>query len=254
MKDVFFIAGALSDIGKAMINLALEMGRKETFVLADLPARVKELEMMRLETKERFPDADFITMELDVREVEKMEPKLKALFDQGYQVKSFAYLIGTNVVESTISVNETTWDKIMDVNLKGFFFLSQCIGAQMMEGDGGSIVSIASQHGSAPNYNRAVYCASKAGLIRLSEALALDWAKYHIRVNTVSPTYMKTAHNETQVETRAFANKWLNSIPLHKCAEPEDVANAALFLLSEQSGMITGHDLVVDGGWLLKHS
>lgn len=254
MKEVFFIAGALSDIAKQIVYLALNNEKYKIFALADLPSRSKELDSFIEKLKESSSfDTQFIKIELDVKNLKKAEDQIDTLFRDGYVIRYFAYVVGTNKIESSFSVSEETWDNIFDVNLKGFFFLSQIIGAYMMQGEGGAIVSVASQHGSAPNYDRAVYCASKAGMIHLSEALALDWAKYNIRVNTVSPTFMKTSHNEEQVETQAFSRKWLNSIPLHRCAEPSDVAYAALFLLSDKSRMITGHDLVVDGGWLLKH-
>ncbi|WP_234123008.1 SDR family NAD(P)-dependent oxidoreductase [Clostridium hydrogenum] len=253
MKDALLILGTLSDIGKQIVFKTIDRGTDLAIILADKPSRYSELQSFIREINIKSPHVEIASVNVDVVDFEKIEDKLSSVINTTYKIKQFVYIVGTNEINSAVAIDINTWDRVMNLNLKGFFFSAQYIGTHMMKNGGGNIVSIASQHGSAPNYDRSVYCASKAALIRLSEVLALEWAKYNIRVNTVSPTYLNTETNRNEVLTQAFRNKWLNSIPLHRCAEAEDVAEAVLFLLSDNASMITGHDLVVDGGWLLKH-
>ena len=249
MKDATLIVGALSGIGKQLVLSMAEREKGSSIILADLPAR--EMELRHFSNIEAFSSLDLIPIPLDVRDTESTAGTLSESVSRDYRVKRFVYLVGTNKLRSAHAITEEIWDDIFDLNIKGFFFTAQCVSAFMMQHEGGSMVGIASQHGVAPNKERAAYCASKAGLIHLSEALALEWAKYNIRVNMVSPTFIVTEGNAQEVETDAFRNRWLNKVPLHRFATPKDVSDAVLFLLSEQSQLITGHNLVVDGGWLL---
>ena len=130
--------------------------------------------------------------------------------------------------------------------------MSQCIGKLMMEGKGGAIVNIASQHGEVANLQRAPYCASKAGLINLTRALCLEWAEYGIRVNSVLPTFVLTEKNEQMLMQSGRYRTYMREIPLRRYATAEDVANAVLFFVSDRASMITGQALAVDGGYLAK--
>ena len=252
LRDALLIIGALSSIGKQLLFSLSTRKEDWVFILVDQPARTMEL--LEFSNSTGIPKENIVMMSLDIRDVHAISETLSVAVSGKYYVKYFVYLVGANTLKHAFAVTEKLWDEMFSVNLKGFFFAAQCISTHMMQRGGGSVVSIASQHGLAPNTERAVYCASKAGLIRLSEVLALEWAKYNIRVNTVSPTFIVTEGNAHEVETNAFRNKHLNGIPLRRFAEPSDISEAVLFLLSDQARLITGHNLVVDGGWLLNRA
>ena len=142
-------------------------------------------------------------------------------------------------------------DKAYGANLKGIFFLTQAIANHSLIKKRGTIVNISSQHGIVGNDSRAHYCASKAGIIGLTKALASEWAKYKVRVNCVSPTFIITEKNSSYLNSPYSRQVNLNKIPLGEYALPEDVSNGIIFLISSNARMITGHNLVIDGGYTI---
>lgn len=156
---------------------------------------------------------------------------------------------GINILMPSLEMTEDIWDKVVDVNLKGIFFTMKEAAKIMVKNNGGSIVSIASQHGIIGNENRAPYCSSKAGLVNLTKALSYEWAKYDIRVNTISPTYVLLEENEELLMSSKGKKQYLNSIPLRKYCTKEHIASAVKYLTSQSSSIMTGHNLVLDGGY-----
>jgi len=124
------------------------------------------------------------------------------------------------------------------------------VGQHMIErGQGGKIVNVASQMGLVGDQQRAVYCATKAAVVNLTRVLALEWAPHSINVNAVAPTYVRTPLVEELVQDKDVHESILRRIPLGRMAETEDIAGAVVFLASPASDFVTGHTLVVDGGW-----
>jgi NAD(P)-dependent dehydrogenase (short-subunit alcohol dehydrogenase family) len=144
---------------------------------------------------------------------------------------------------------EEIWDAIIDTNLKGAFLCAQAVGRQMIKQKRGTIVNMSSQAGTIGLLNHVAYCASKAGIDLLTKVLAIEWAPHNIRVNAVAPTAISTPMTDkvfADPEVRAGVT---SKIPLGRFGNPEEVAGAVIFLASEASSMITGHILLVDGGW-----
>jgi 2-dehydro-3-deoxy-D-gluconate 5-dehydrogenase len=158
-----------------------------------------------------------------------------------------------------LDVTETTWDRVLDVNLKGAFFLAQCTAQQMIrQGTGGSIVNIASIDGLHPTGRLVHYDASKAGLIMMTRSLALELGGNRIRVNAVAPGAIQTPGADAALGAMAgqggatqLKAQFVSRIPLGRMGEPDDIARAVLFLVSRAAEYITGSTLVVDGGFLL---
>ena len=120
----------------------------------------------------------------------------------------------------------------------------------MIERDeGGKIINIASQIGVVGYNHRAAYCAAKAGVVNLTRVLAFEWARNNICVNAIGPTFVRTPLTDALLEDESVRKDVLWRIPLGRLAEPEDVAGAVVFLASPASDFITGHTLLVDGGW-----
>lgn len=160
---------------------------------------------------------------------------------------------GINFPQKATDVDVETWNKILNVNLSGVFFLSQSMGKHWIrDGIKGSIVNVSSQAGSVAIEGRASYGASKAGLSHLTKVLALEWAPYGIRVNAVAPTFIRTELTKSTLSEPGWAEELLSRIPLGRFGTPEDVAGAVVYLFSEEASLVTGHVLTVDGGYTIR--
>ena len=156
---------------------------------------------------------------------------------------------GVNIPKDALDVTEADWDGVVDVNLKGLFFMSQRVAREMVKTGGGRIVNMASQNGVIGYYKRAAYCSSKAGVVNLTRVLALEWAQHQINVNAVGPTFILTPLTQSTFDDLALREDLLQRIPLGRVGQPEDVVGAVVFLASPAASLITGHTLLVDGGW-----
>jgi NAD(P)-dependent dehydrogenase (short-subunit alcohol dehydrogenase family) len=146
-------------------------------------------------------------------------------------------------------VTETDFDATLAVNLKGTFFVSQAVGRVMIRNGGGRIVNLGSQAGFVALPTESVYCMTKAAIAHLTKCLAVEWARHHINVNAVAPTFIKTPGTVKWLDDDAFRADLLSRIPLGRVGEPVDVAAAVLFLASPAASLITGATLMIDGGF-----
>lgn len=156
---------------------------------------------------------------------------------------------GTNPVwGSVMEIDERAWDKIMEVNLRGPFFLSKLVAKEMMKGGGGCIINIASHAGVVGYRNIGVYSISKAGLIMMTKVCAREWSRYNIRVNAVAPGWVRTRTASRMWQDPEELNYYLEHTALGRIAEPEDIVGTVLLLASDASKHITGEVIVINGG------
>ncbi len=145
---------------------------------------------------------------------------------------------------------EDDFDLTLAVNLKGTFFASQAAGRVMIRQKAGRIVNMSSQAGFVALPTESVYCMTKAGIAHLTKCLAVEWGKYNITVNAVAPTFIHTPGTEEVLSDSAFRADVTERIAaLHRIGEPMDVAGAVVFLASPAASLITGHTILIDGGW-----
>lgn len=148
------------------------------------------------------------------------------------------------------NVREQDFDLTLQVNLKGTFFASQAAGRLMISQKRGCIINMSSQAGLVALPTESVYCMTKAAIAHLTKCLAVEWGKYNIRVNAVAPTFIRTPGTESVLADPAFHSNIVERIAaLHRIGEPMDVAGAVVFLASPAASLITGHTLLIDGGW-----
>lgn len=148
------------------------------------------------------------------------------------------------------NVREEDFDLTLQVNLKGTFFASQAAGRIMIRQKRGCIINMSSQAGFVALPTESVYCMTKAAIAHLTKCLAVEWGKYNIRVNAVAPTFIRTPGTESVLADPAFRSNIVERIAaLHRIGEPMDVAGAVVFLASQAASLITGHTLLIDGGW-----
>ncbi|MCV3270513.1 SDR family NAD(P)-dependent oxidoreductase [Roseobacter sinensis] len=148
---------------------------------------------------------------------------------------------------------ETTpedYDAVMNLNLRGAYFLSvEAAKALIAQGKPGSIIHVSSQMGHVGGVDRAVYCASKHGLEGMVKAMAIEWGKAGIRINTICPTFIRTPLSQVTFDTPERLAWILDKIKLPRVGEVEDIMGAVLFLASDASAMVTGTSMLIDGGW-----
>lgn len=152
--------------------------------------------------------------------------------------------------QPAIEVTADAFDQVMNVNLRGAFFVTQAVAQGLARADRpGSLINVSSQMGHVGGYDRAVYCASKHAVEGFTKAMAMEWGPSGIRVNTVCPTFIKTALTESTFQDPAQVERIREKIKLGRVGTPQDVAGAILYLASEASSLVTGTSILVDGGW-----
>ena len=152
-----------------------------------------------------------------------------------------------------LEFSEADWDAVVDVNLKGVFFLSQAVARQIVQlGGRGKIINVASMLSFQGGIRVPSYTASKSGVLGLTRLLANEWAARGINVNAIAPGYMETDNTAQLREDRQRSEEILARIPAGRWGVPEDLAGAVVFLASAASDYVHGHTLAVDGGWLAR--
>src|SRR5436305_10937524 len=148
------------------------------------------------------------------------------------------------------NVRQEDFDQTLAVNLKGTFFASQAAGRVMIGQNYGRIINMSSQAGFAALPGESVYCMTKAAIAHLTKCLAVEWGKYNITVNAVAPTFIRTPGTEECLANPEFRADVIERIAaLHRIGEPMDVAGAVVFVASSAASLITGHTILIDGGW-----
>ena len=153
---------------------------------------------------------------------------------------------------ATEDLSKSEWDQIIKINLTGTFLCCKHVGKAMIEAGGGSIVNIATTAGISGVHRAPAYSASKAGVILLTKSLALEWAKYHIRVNAVAPHYLETPLTEGLRASEKVYAGIIKQIPMKRFGQPSEITGAVIYLASQASSYTTGSVMVVDGGYLAK--
>ncbi len=155
-----------------------------------------------------------------------------------------------NIMRNLVDLREDGWDKVMNVDLKGYFLCSQAVAKVMMEKKSGNIINMVSTGATKAAPGLGAYSIAKAGVVMLTKLLAVELASYHIRVNAIGPYLVKTAFSQPMWSDPDALKALEASIPLGRIAEPQDIVSVALFLASDASSYITGQTIYVDGGTL----
>jgi NAD(P)-dependent dehydrogenase (short-subunit alcohol dehydrogenase family) len=222
------IAAALKEAGATVVGTSRKQGSAE-------------------QVAERL---DSVPVAMDVSDVASVRAGVDRVASELGRLDVLVNNAGLNIPQGVFDVDEASWDAVLDTNLKGTFFAAQAAARHMAgRGEGGRIINVASQAGVVGIEERSAYGASKGGTVLLTKVLAIELAQHGITVNAVAPTFIATELTRATLEDPAWRERILSRIPLGRVGEVEDVAAATVYLASPAAAMVTGHTLLVDGGW-----
>jgi NAD(P)-dependent dehydrogenase (short-subunit alcohol dehydrogenase family) len=256
MNDLFDLTGRVALVTGASQGLGQRFAR----VLAEHGASVglaaRQLDKLtELEREIAAAGGKVASVALDVIDHTSIERAIAAIEDALGPIDVLINNAGTAVSKAVLDQTEADWDKVVDTNLKGAFFVAQTVAKRMVAREprpawGGSIVNIASVLAQGVVGHLAPYAASKGGLWQLTRTMALELARYDVRVNALAPGYMVTEINRDFLATEA-GERMRKRIPQRRFGTPEDLDGALLLLASDASRYMTGGIIVIDGGLLL---
>lgn len=239
---VALVTGGSRGIGKAAALGLARAGADVVVASRKLPDLVKVAEEIRGLGRKS------LAVEVHVGRVEQIDNLVSKVKEEFGRIDILVNNAGTNpTMAQALDIEERAWDSIMNLNLKGLFFLSQAVARVMKEQGGGKIINIASTAGITPDI-LPVYSISKAGVIMASKVMAQQWAQYNIRVNTVAPGLTKTQFSQALWSNPDILQGAMGRTPMQRIGEPEEIVGAIIFLASDASSYVTGQVLAVDGG------
>ena len=252
---VSLITGAASGLGKAACLMFAEEGA--LVALAD----TNEVGSQDLCAEIERSGSRAIAVKVDVTSGDEVEKAVQSCLEEFGRIDILLHCAGiargrhqwaNERWRPMEELEESDWDKIIDVNLKGTFLINRDVGVQMIKQRSGSIVNVASLSGVVANrglLGHGAYCASKAGVIGLTKVLATEWAQYNVRVNAISPAYMDTGMLQRTKSIPGLYQSQLEMTPMGRYGKPDEFAQTAVFLASGESSYITGCNLLLDGGY-----
>ncbi len=237
------ITGGAAGIGNMTAEYLLKQG--VNIVLADLNPEVDKI------AKEMGGDKA-IGVAGNVCDKEYRASVIEEAVKAFGQVDILVNCAGIVALESAEIIDEKDWNRTIDINLSASFFMAQAVGKYMIDNQvKGSIVNIASQAGVIALDKHVAYCAAKGGIIAMTKVMAMEWGKYGIRVNAVAPTVVLTALGHKAWDG-PVGDAFKKEMPSERFAEPEEISAVIAFLCSKAAAMVTGHNLLIDGGYTIK--
>jgi 3-oxoacyl-[acyl-carrier protein] reductase len=240
MKDLkdkrIIITGATGGIGNSIVDKLYEHGAN---ILAS-GTRIEKLEQL----KNKFEKIKIL--KFDISQSEKIEEFIDNASNELGGLDCIVNNAGITQDNLAIRMNIDEWKKVIDINLTSTFLMSKFAIKKMLKNKKGKIVNITSVVGHTGNLGQSNYTASKAGIVAMSKSLAIEYAKKNININCISPGFIKTAMTE-KIDDK-FKEMIISKIPSARLGEPEDIANAVLFLISANSDYVNGETLHVNGG------
>lgn len=244
LKDkVALITGGARGIGRAIALTFAKEGAD--IVVADVNLEIALKTASEIEHLGR----PALALEMDVTNYDKVEEGINKILDKMGKVDILVNNAGITKDNLLLRMSQADWDAVINVNLKGTFNCIKAVCRPMIKQRSGRIISIASIIGLMGNPGQANYAASKAGIIALTKTVAKELASRNINANAVAPGFIQT--EMTAKLSEEIKKKMLEAIPLAKLGTPEDVANACLFLASDESSYITGQTITIDGGMVM---
>jgi dehydrogenase/reductase SDR family protein 4 len=239
---VALITGASRGIGESVAIGLAQAG-------ADLAIASRKLpDLERVAVEVRKTGRKCLPVAAHVGRMEEINNLVKKVVDEFGKIDILVNNAATNpIMAQAIDVDERAWDSIMNLNLKGLFFLSQAVARVMKEKGGGRIINVSSIAGISPDM-LPIYSISKAAVIMATKVMAMQWAQYKIRANCVAPGLTKTKFSEALWNNPDILKHAMASTPMMRVGDPEEMVGAILYFASDASSYVTGQVIAIDGG------
>ena len=240
---VALVTGAGKGLGKSMALALSESGAHVVVVsrtLSDIEATAKEIQEN---------GAKALPITLDVTKEEAVVRMVETILREFKTIDILVNNVGTFIGGPLLELSMDDWHKTLEINLTSTYLCSKLVGKHMVEKQKGKIINISSALGVFGARDSGAYCASKGGVIQLTKALAIEWAKYNINVNSIAPYSLETEKTSTLLEDEKVKKALISKIPLGRIGQPSDVSGTVVFLASKASDYITGQVIFVDGGF-----
>lgn len=239
------VTGGGTGLGEAISKALAEAGAALV-----LSGRRPEL-INKIASEIRSKGGKAISVPTDVTKRDDVKTMLDRAIKEFGKVDILVNNAGINIVKPFLKISEQEWDTVLNTNLKGCFYCCQAVGKLMVEQRSGSVINMVSVFGLRGFMNLGPYLASKGAIVQLTKGLAIEWAKYNVRVNAIAPSYIETEMTKRDIESDERILQYnLSKIPMKRGGKPEELGGIAVFLASEASSFITGEIIAVDGGWL----
>ena len=252
---VALITGASRGIGRSTALAFAEAGA----AVALVSRKQEDLDKVAAEIEEKGGKAYPVAAHVGrIDEIQKLVEKVNARYGKIDILVNNAGNVPANDI--VLNAEERLWDTIMNLCLKGVYFMSQSVGRIMRERGGGSIINVASTDAFRPEYGNGIYSTAKAGVVMLTKSMALELGQFKIRVNAIAPGAVNTALLQKnwnylpEDQAKMWQDFLAGSCPLNHIAEPDEMAGAMLYLASDASSFTTGETILIDGGILLGHA
>jgi 2-deoxy-D-gluconate 3-dehydrogenase len=236
-----FVSGASRGLGREIALTLAEAGADVTLAARTVPALEETAETIRKMGREA------LVCPMDISKIDDTEKVVDDAVEAFGRIDILINNAGIAVERPIIEMTAETWDRVMNVNLRGHVFCTKAVGKHMIENRYGKVINIASILGMVGVAYNSPYAASKGGLIQFTKSLALEWARYNIQVNALCPGYLLTDLNREFFETPR-GQKVINKIPMRRAADLKEIRGVTLLLASDASSFMTGSVVVVDGG------
>ena len=243
------VTGAGGGIGSAIVKALAELGSDVALMDREQYAISNVMREMRKKIS-----VNIMIVPMNACDSKQVKASVEMVLREFSRIDILVNCHGIGQWAAAEVMTENDWDQMIDVNLKGVFLMCQSVGRHMIEQHYGKIINIASMSGTIVNkpQHQSHYNTSKAAVIMLTKSLAAEWAKYNVNINSVSPGYTLTPLVKKLLEEQPqHADYWKSQIPIGRLATPKDIVGAVTFLASDASEYVTGHDLVVDGGYTI---
>jgi len=241
---VAMVTGAAGGIGEVQCRALADAGAD--VAVCDMNAEAGQKVSDAIEAMGRRSGA----FALDVRSKTGLQQAVSDILDHFGHIDILCNTAGVNYRVPLLEYPEAEWDRVIDINLKGIFLVSQAVVPQMIERGCGRVINMSSIMGRVTYYGQAAYCSSKGGVDQLTRVMALEWARHGVCVNAISPTYIETPLVKQVLENEPERVEFIKRrTPIGRLGKAEELMGLTIFLASDASDLITGQSICIDGGW-----